>query len=257
MGIGWPTRRRHLTTALAAALTLALTLTFAAATPAAAHPTQTDPPPTQTIILAGDSITAGWLLQPADRLDTRLSYRLCGRVCTTMTITNKGIGGQRLVGATPGTNLVDTLPPVIATMRPGDILAIDIGMNDLFAYPGDFAWTTAYVSLTDQALARGVHIIPCQITPVTSDHWNIELLRQRLNQWLTDRYGTWTVRYPDRLNTGGTWLNPQMAEPDGIHPNEYGTMRMADMLTDHLITQGWLNPLTPGAAFSRSRRAGR
>jgi lysophospholipase L1-like esterase len=189
----------------------------------------------QQVVLAGDSITAGWLLPVDSRLDARLGYRLCGRACGTAgqpTITNKGVGGQQLLGQ-PGADLSSTWASIIAPLAAGDIVIVDIGINDCYAYAGDLAWTNAYVSIVSQAQAKGIQVLIGQITPVGPSRANIEALRERLNTWLADRFGTMVIRYPDVLHRYDApytaYINVQMIEPDQIHPNEFGTMEMADL----------------------------
>lgn len=197
----------------------------------------------KTILFAGDSITAGGLLAAGDRLDIRTGYRLAGPNAGQAgwpRLVNAGVGGQALLGGTTVPNLASTWPGLIAPLQPGDVCVVGIGMNDLYAYAGDAAWTAAYVSLVQQALDKQLVVWLGQITPVGSQHWNVELLRQRLNQWLTDHFGAgMVVRYPDVLHnatTGQTWLDPRFDSGDGTHPNAWGTLYMGDMLAGRLLT---------------------
>jgi lysophospholipase L1-like esterase len=199
------------------------------------------------IVLLGDSITAGGLVAAPDRLSAELAYRLCGR-CNTLgdpVVENDGIGGQQLLG---GPNpLVATAPPIIATLHSGDIAVVAIGMNDLFSYPGDGPWTSAYVSLVASIEATGAHPLVGQITPVAPAQWPHELLRQHLNQWESDHWGAdVVVAYPDVLHctrgscAGQTWIDPRYGWDDGIHINEGGYAVMADLLAGKLHGLGWL-----------------
>lgn len=221
-------------------------------TPVIPRPTFTAPtsspaaPEPQTIMYVGDSITAGGLVAPADRINVRLQHALYGIATPTATIVNDGVGGQALLdGVSAVPSLSSTFPGLIATLHVGDTVIVQIGTNDLFAYGGDAAWTTAYVNLVSQAQTAGLHVLICQITPISSDHWNVELLRQSLNQWLADRFGnTFLARYPDVLHnqtTGQTWMDPSYMLPDGIHPNGNAYYRMADMDVAQLVANSWLN----------------
>jgi lysophospholipase L1-like esterase len=195
---------------------------------------------TQRIVLVGDSITAGGLVVGPDRLDAQLGYRLPG-----VTVLNRGIGGECLVGCT-GTNLVDTLPPVLATMQPGDVLVVDIGMNNLWSYPGDAVWTGAYNQVTAAATAAGVHWLAGDITPLGSANWPRELLRQQLNTWLHDVAGPHAVRYSDVLHctegscAGQSWADPRVGWPDGVHISDGGYDLMANLLVSQLHSLGWV-----------------
>lgn len=208
--------------------------------PAAAAPRDTALP---RIVLLGDSITAGGLVAAPDRLSAELDYRLCG---TCAVVENDGIGGQQLIG---GPNpLVSTAPPIIATLHPGDIAIIAIGMNDLFSYPGDQAWTGAYVGLVTAVQATGAHALVGQITPVASAQWPHELLRQQLDQWELDHWGPGiVVQYPQVLHctrgscAGTTWMDPRYGWDDGIHVNEGGYAVMADLLAGQLRADGWVS----------------
>lgn len=196
----------------------------------------------KTVLLAGDSITAGGVLAASDRLDVRLGYRLAGPNAGkpgSPTVVNKGLGGQALLGGALVPNLADTFPGLIALLEPGDTVVIGIGMNDLYTYAGDGPWTTAYVGMVAAAQALQLTVLLGQITPVGSQHWNVELLRQKLNQWLLDHFGSGMVlRYPDVLHnaaSGQTWLDPHFDSGDGVHPNGWGTLYMADMLATRIL----------------------
>jgi lysophospholipase L1-like esterase len=195
--------------------------------------------PDKTVMLAGDSTVAGGVLAPGDRLDVRLGCRLAGPNAGHAgfpTVLNKGVGGQFLCGAG---GLAATWPTLIAPLHPGDVVSVLIGMNDLYTYAGDSVWTTAYVDIVTQAQATGLTVYVGQITPVGSQHWNVELLRQHLNQWLLDHFGsTMVLRYPDVLHnaaSGQSWLDPHYDSGDGTHPNAWGTLYMADMIAGRLL----------------------
>lgn len=226
-------------------LAVLLVLLAAVLVPGSARATS---PVTQRLVFLGDSITAGSLVAAPDRLPAELAYRFCGPCAGAgPSFENDGIGGQQLVG---GSNpLAATAVPIIATLHAGDIVIVDIGMNDLFSYPGDVAWTSAYVSLVAAIVATGAHALVGQITPVASAQWPRELLRQQLNQWLTDHFGADIVaRYPDVLHcqlagqscSGQTWMDPMYGWPDGIHVDAGGYAVMADLLVTRLTTLGWL-----------------
>lgn len=205
--------------------------------------------PTQKIKLLGDSITAGWLLAPEDRLQAELSQLLN---IDPARITNNAVGGQALIGGPTGTSLSETWDAQIATLSPGDVVYVQIGTNDLFTYAGDYAWTSTYSGMITRAQALGLHVVIGLITPVGSDKWNVELLRQRLDQWLRDVYNAsgLTVDYPALLNnksTGQTWMEPRFGWSvngtlDGIHVDEGGERVMARALAAHIQASGWFQP---------------
>ena len=193
-----------------------------------------------TILLVGDSITAGTLIAPGDRLDVRLGQHLCGVYCGRpgyVTVVNRGVSGIQLVGGTPGTNLVDTFPTLISGLHAGDMVVIGIGMNDLKAYSGDAAWTSAYDTIVHEAIDAGLIVWAAEITPLSPAHWPWETLRQHLNAWLASYYGPpMVLDYPSALHcttgscAGQTWIDPQYDSGDGIHPSGWGMLRMADTI---------------------------
>jgi lysophospholipase L1-like esterase len=195
---------------------------------------------TSRFVFAGDSITAGGLVAQFARLDAQVGYRLCPSACPGR-IENDGVGGSGLVtGSVP--QLATTLPPIIDRMSPGDILHIMIGMNDIFNYPGDVAWTTAYVGLVDYAQARGIHVILGQITPIGPNHSPQEPLRERLNKWLVDHYGASVLQYSNLLQDWGLrnpYVDVRYGWPDGIHVDEGAYVLMANMIYAQVTGAGW------------------
>lgn len=244
---GNPMKRRLAAALLALAGVLVTVAPSGWAAPAVtAHRAAVADPAAPLVVLAGDSIIAGSLVAPWDRLDVRMGYRLCGPSCGKPgwpTLVNKGVAGQKLVGGTTIPDLASTWGGIInASPRP-DIILVGIGMNDLSAYPGDAVWTNAYISLVVRAQALGIRVLIGQITPVTSAHANIEPLRRSLNGWLAGYFGSsFVVPYQGDIGMSNGYLDPAYATPDGIHPNGWGTGRMADDAGQRLIDLGWATP---------------
>lgn len=187
--------------------------------------------------LEGDSITDGGVLQCiCDRLAAQASEIL--RIDPSRVIDN-GIGGQLLTGAAP--NLATRWAAHLAALQPGDTVVLDIGMNDLFSYPGDQVFLGTYHDLVVQALNLGLHVLVTTITPIASSHWNVELLRQHINGWIlsvfADRVLDYSSALHDRVN-GTSWADTSMIMPDGIHPSEGGTRRMAQTMVTGLRAAG-------------------
>jgi lysophospholipase L1-like esterase len=194
------------------------------------------PPMTQTVGFFGDSITAGGILDPRHRLDVQF-----GQIADVMPsrILNKGVGGQLLLGVG---GLAENFDTYSAPLVDGDVAVITIGMNDLFSYGGDQAWTSTHNALVFKARQRGLHVLLGHITNIGSSHWAYETQRQELNQWLDDVYGACVVRFANGLNdqrTGQTWIDQRFSWYDGIHPNEGGTRIMAQMVSDTLHAAQW------------------
>jgi lysophospholipase L1-like esterase len=234
------TKRRALLWGVLSALALSLLTLPATPSPAVVRTTGT-----QTIYLEGDSITAGSELPfVTDHLDRRLAV---GLGIDPARIHNDGISGQSLTLTHP--NLVDRWPALLAPMQAGDVLYLDIGMNDVMgAYPGDVVFTNAYFSIVIAAINKGIHVVIGEITNVMPALWRGEISRERLNNWFSGEFGAnAVVHYGPVLHcvTGSCapseWIQPRKAMDDGEHPDEGGTAEMADLLTAQILNSGWWN----------------
>lgn len=200
------------------------------------------------VVLVGDSITASYTVPSGDKLQDRAGIRLLGAAYGTtsapVVFVNDGVGGQTLVGNGGSiAPLTQTFAADIADYGPGDVVVIAIGMNDIFGYPGDVAWTTAYHQIVDQAYAKGMHVLVAEITPVDEAHWPVQPLRASLNTWLGVFGSDNVVRYSAVLQNGvgcGCWMRPEYGWPDGIHVGAFGYVRMGDLLALQLVARGWL-----------------
>lgn len=201
------------------------------------------------VILVGDSITASYTAGAGDKLQDRTGLHLLGAAYGTpgasVVFVNDGVGGQTLIERGNGiAPLTATFAADIAPYGPGDVVVVGIGMNDIFSYGGDAAWTSAYWSLFNQAHDKGMEFLAAQITPVSEDHWQVQTLRASLNTWLGVFGDQLVVHYPIVLQNGvgcGCWMQPQYGWNDGIHVNAFGYMRMGDLLATQLIARGWLS----------------
>src|SRR5438552_11538496 len=106
--------------------------------------------------ILGDSIYASSEIQdPVSHFDARLAEAL--RVPPGQVI-NYAISGQSLTGPHP--NLTDTAPGNLSALSNGDIVVLDIGMND--ACNGAFnlaTFSTALTSIVAQAQAMGLRVL--------------------------------------------------------------------------------------------------
>lgn len=199
--------------------------------PAAAH---TDAQP--VIDLEGDSITDGGVLPcVCDRLAAQLSEIL--RVDPARVV-DSGVGGSMLDA------LVQRVTAKLSagTVPAGSVFVINIGMNSLFTYPGDAIFLGMYHDLVVMLLNAGMRVLVATITPVSSTHWNVELLRQRINGWLTSVFADRVLDYSTALHdrqSGTSWADGTMIMPDGIHPDEGGTRRMAQTAATTLRLPAW------------------
>lgn len=242
--------RVALALALATTAAIGLAPTAATATPTSSTPAPSysprqaaTPPPLRRaagtpvdrsqIYIVGDSTMATGLVAGSDRMGVRLGYRLCGEACGQPgqpTIHNVAQGGQLLDGGTAVISLTAQWPSILAATPKPTLIIIGIGMNDLWANESDASFTSAYTSIVSSARAAGIAVLVCEIPPIGSTHWPVELLRQHWNQWLDDWYGASVVVPLGQLlrSASASWLDSAYDYGDGVHENAYGVLRMTD-----------------------------
>lgn len=241
--------------AVAALLGLGSTSASAAPVPTPKALTNTNVHPTKVSRLAastgtqgliaviGDSITAGGLIAPWDRLDVQVGQQLDGQQSGQLghaTIVNWGVGGRALLNGPAGGNLADVFPAMVAASPRPDVMVVTIGTNDLFNYAGDVAWTAAMVSMYNQATAAGIRILFGTIPPLGTSQAGRDQLRRTLNTWMLNYLGSAIViQYDSGLGAspppGVTNADAAYMLADGIHPNGWGTLRMARAIVAKLV----------------------
>lgn len=197
---------------------------------------------TQKALLLGDSITYGSQLY--DRARTNLGTRLAQVLgIDPSRVINHGVTGLPLISTPAGNGLVDRYQAEIDALSPGDVVYVNIGINDLRAYAGDGPWTSAYTAIVDYAKAKGVYFVGSTVTPLGSTNGSWEGLRHNLNTWLLRTYPqTLNYSFLEVGNVPGagyiTWIQWQFKR-DEMHPNEGATACMADALASALFGAGW------------------
>lgn len=243
------------------ALALAV-LAAAALIPATAA---ADPSPSPTAVsgpvvyVVGDSVVAGGYLAARDRLRARLADRLCGALCGQpgqARVFQVACGGMRLVTGSAATglscsagpvqpSLVSMWPYILAADPRPTTIVLHIGLNDMGGV-ADAVFTTAYRQLVDQAEAAGIAVIPALMSPVNADLGQVNGAYQQLwvqrywvNLWLLQTYpgaARWdqVIAVPGGLDLDRWYEHCGGCVPgapgDGIHPNPFGVLRLADAI---------------------------
>jgi hypothetical protein len=193
-------------------------------------------PGTGTVVaVTGDSIARGPAPYGRDGFPARLRNRVCGAYCgpTTSVVVDHTAGAMCLVstGCSGGT-LVNLWDTVLAT-DPTTVVVL-VGVNDLFQ-PAITVNQLAdgFRSLSDRAVAAGIHVRYCTLAPVAAGYPHralVEPRRAQINTWLRSYFGAANVIDMDALLRvpWGTHLDPHYDIGDGLHPNALGTVYMAD-----------------------------
>ena len=187
------------------------------------------------IVVVGDSIVASGLLWDPGRdgFVPRLSARVCGNRCGTVgnaTVVNATRGGWLLTG--PG-GLAEAWPAILAATPAPTTVVVAVGINDVMAGVSDASFTAAYRYLVFSALDAGVRVIPALMAPINRRlalYPYAEPRRAALNGWLSAYWGSGAVaNFSDMIRVPwGPQLDYVYDYGDGLHPNPYGTMRLAD-----------------------------
>jgi lysophospholipase L1-like esterase len=139
-------------------------------------------------------------------------------------------GGWLLTG--PG-GLAETWPAILTADPAPSTIVVAVGINDVMAGVSDASFAAAYRYLVFSALDAGVRVIPALMAPINRRlalYPYAEPRRAALNNWLTAYWGAAAVaNFSDMIRVPwGPQLDPVYDYGDGLHPNPYGTMRLAD-----------------------------
>ena len=206
--------------------------------PARVEPPRVEPAPVKPermLYLVGDSITAARGIAPASRSRDGWASRardlLCGYRCTETRVV--GHPGQCL--AKPGCYYPQTLletfgPEVIQARRAPTEVVVEIGVNDL-AHLTDAEYQAGYRKLVAMGAARGIRVHIGTIPPTSTNwpwHAAIQGQRLRINDWIRREWPTAHIDFARNLEGTDHVLQARYDSGDGIHPNAFGAMRMAD-----------------------------
>lgn len=215
--------------ALACALTALPTL----------HTAQGAPEP--TVVIVGDSITAGTKLDAPwrDAWASRLANNLYGYA----NVQNDAIGGQCLVS----TICVNPAPGTILNEwdrllnQPNVKVAIIAGGTNDLSHIDNATFTWAYVQMMQACRVRG---ITCWVSTITPPGFEWPYLsvtegqREQVNNWLRATYPNNVIDFDAVLRS--PWFGLMWSaydSGDGLHPNWIGEVRMADMVPVQAIRQ--------------------
>lgn len=225
--------------AVGALLVFALGATMTGAdkmTTSSAHTYMVVKKQTRMVYFVGDSITVGVGLHAAtlsrDRWPARARNILCGHSCTQTRVI--GHAGQCLL--IPARcfypiPLVDTFRTQVlgATPKPTAVV-VEIGVNDL-ANVSDLQMQASYRKLVSWGRARGVRVLIGTIPP-TNARWPyhdvMAAQQKRMNDWIRATWPNDHVDFARKLEAADGTLWQAYDSGDGLHPNAFGVMRMAD-----------------------------
>jgi lysophospholipase L1-like esterase len=186
-----------------------------------------DPP---TVWAVGDSITAGVGTDDRSAESYPAQLRSLGHEVEAV-----GTPGQCLVviGCLHKRAMTETVDSVLGEARPGDVLVLEAGTNDL-GRATDAQLKRGYRAVVRGGEARGVTVIVATIPPRgEAKAWLVALTerqRVRINYWLRSR--GWTIAdFDARLERRTDHaLAPRFDSGDGLHPNAAGALAMARLV---------------------------
>jgi lysophospholipase L1-like esterase len=180
-----------------------------------------------TVWAVGDSITAGVGTARPQVYSYPAQLRELGQVVEVV-----GTPGQCLVvvGCRNTPTMLETVESVLSIARPGDVLLLEAGANDL-GRATDPQLKRGYRAVVRAGEARGVTVVVATIPPRGAQlAWLLALTeRQRvgMNSWLRSR-GWVLADFDVRLEVHTTGvLAPRFDSGDGLHPNARGARVMA------------------------------
>ena len=180
------------------------------------------------LVCVGDSITAGAFLdQPSDAWPARLGRMLCA---TGWQVVNAGIGGNAV--ATP--QAINPLPQRLPALLTSDVthLIIFEGINDVWSV-SPTETCNALLACLLMGINAGVTSRIATLTPFSGtapfDNPVAEAYRQGINAWLRAYFNAtpYLADFDAVLRNQSNRLRPEYSY-DGLHPNAYGHMRLAD-----------------------------
>lgn len=197
---------------------------------------------TPTLVVVGDSITAGSKLTDPGR--TAWPSRVANELVGFYNVQNDAHGGQCVVVkgcGYPTSAILTEFPSLIA--QPGvKVALIGGGTNDLGHFtPATGTWWQlpgAFYQMMNDCTAAGVTCYLETIPPMGKTWpWRAttEAQRQAVNTWMVTNYPTRTIQFSAVLSnaTNELWTEyclPSTQTSLDLHPNWIGEVRMADMV---------------------------
>lgn len=191
-----------------------------------------------TLVVVGDSITAGWYL-PAPWRDAWPAI-MQRETYASLSVQNDGQGGQCVEQECGGIPSIESqFPSLIAQPGVGGAI-IAGGVNDLGNMPnGWWALPIAFDSMMKECIAAHIECWLATIPPQASswyptmsaaEHANIEAIREAVNAWMFEAYPGQVIDFSAVLSDGQNQMYDEFAMPDGLHPNYIGEFEMSEML---------------------------
>ncbi len=195
--------------------------------PAAAR----DVPPV-SIMVVGDSVAAGWTLPSAQvAWPARLADRLWGQDHTRLAV--DAVGGRCLVASgCAGTPIAQTWSTEVlgATPTPTTVI-LAAGENDV-SRTSATTIEAAIAQLVDAADAAGIRVLVATIPPQESSRWQSWWgwgpTMLQVNDWIRATFGSDVIDFHAALVAANGWMRPVCESGDGVHPNRYGHVDLAD-----------------------------
>lgn len=227
---------------IATSLSLAIVVLACVATAPDVAPTGHRPASTlsdSTVIqIVGDSRVANSTFPAMMRFQHRLQQRLCGINCGSMQVTSSAAGGRCLVARGCGQPpIVDTWATEVlaANPRPTTVI-VQVGVNDMFYQLSDGQIADGFKAIKSSGSAAGIRVLLSTVIPMTSGYASrpvVEQQRQNINHWLRDYYGTDVIDWDAVLKAPwGPYLDAPYDSGDGLHPNVWAVVLMADAIQD-------------------------
>jgi lysophospholipase L1-like esterase len=192
----------------------------------------------------GDSITAGevtapnsagaWgrlIVVPAASYPTVLGQQLTRSFpLQAITVQNAGLSGQSAAAAVPRfTSVVQSAQP--------EVVLLLMGYNDIDTPSTVAAAANALTTMAREGRTRGARVFIATLTPSLQgrprslDPALIDTLNIRIRQIAVTEGAVLVDLYQSMLASAGAWIGV-----DGLHPNEAGYARMADLFFDAIRT---------------------
>lgn len=185
------------------------------------------------VTILGDSVSLGWVIPERYSWPYRMADRVSGQDHSWLTI--RSVGGRCLVAAgCAGTTVESEWPAAIAESPTTIILAA--GENDLGKVSAATIKATI-ATLVSSARAAGIKVFVATIPPQEDSRWPTwwgwgpDMVD--VNNWIIQTYGPegfvfdW---YTVLVNPANGWMETRYKSGDGVHPNKYAHIDMADSI---------------------------
>ena len=228
---------------LACALSLSLIVSACGAPPApaavpetvapVAEPATEAPRAANVVVFLGDSLTAGYGLEPQDALPPQIEALWKAKGLDAVAV-NAGVSGDTTA------NGLARFDWSVTEAKP-DLVVIALGANDfLMGVPADVARTNL-AAILERAKAAGIPAVLVGLAPRgDTQSGSREAAYAAIYPDLAAEYGV--PYYPSLL--GEISANPSLLQADGLHPTKEGVVRIAAPLAEFLESS-LKPPVTP------------